>query len=420
MSTSRKVEHRGGIWTDLNEGRSELDLGNALVTEKAVRDITTDIVRQLASTSIQIIPGEVTEVIYNEEEVEKRPKLGYQDIGCIHVDTFDGFELPSEWVYPLDPNVKNYPVIGELVHIICIGSQAYYTAPLNVKRSVNNNSVIGITKSSGMAPVRKKDTITKAGKNFKPISGRPTRIIPGDIVFDGREGQSIKLGKNVSKIVDGEPTESMPVIKLRLTNDDPNIKKRFQPKAEEILDDAASLYLIKDEEITLTPARIIYNDETVTPSSHKGKQVFIDSDKLIFNTKSGEGNNIGIYSGHQLNIVSKGDAKIIGKNVYIGDARKKGDTGENGEVGFAEHAVLGDALCELLYYMSLALESAGLSLQNSQGIGNFGLPAIHPAENAAGATVASLFSSSGRFNLQNLKDTLLSKNVYISRNGPRE
>ena len=134
MSISRKVSRRGGIWTDLSDNKTELDLGSSLTTEKAVRDITTDIIRQLTATSIQIIPGEVTEVIYNEEDIEDRPELSAQDIGCIRVSTFEGFELPSDWVYPLDPNIKNYPIYGELVHVICIGNQAYYTIPLNIKR----------------------------------------------------------------------------------------------------------------------------------------------------------------------------------------------------------------------------------------------------------------------------------------------
>ena len=414
MSISRKVSRHGGIWTDLKHNQNELDLGDSLTTEKAVRDITTDIVRQLTATSVQIIPGEVKEVIYNEDDIEDRDELSNRDIGCIRVSTFEGFELPSVWIYPLDPNIKNFPIFGELVHIICIGEQAYYTIPLNIKRSSNNNAVIGITDTSGLKPKIKSKTVENVIKQFKPIATRPTRMIPGDIVFEGREGQSIKLGKNKPVIKDNKPTEPKPVIKLRVSNDDKDLSKRFQPKSEDLIDDAASIYMIQNEEIKLAPARIVYNDETVTPSTHKGKQIFIDSDKLIFNTKTGTGNNIGIYSGHQLNITSKGETKIIGQNIYIGDAKRKG----NG--GFAEPAVLGEALCNLLYYMALTMESAGLSLQNAQGIGNFGMPSVHPAENASGASIASLFASGGRFDLQKLKEALLSQNVFISRSGPRD
>jgi len=424
MSISRKVSRRGGIWTDLANNKNDLDLGDSLTTEKAVRDITTDIVRQLTSTSIQIIPGEVTQVIYNEEDIPDSSKLKVQDIGCIRVSTFEGFELPSEWVYPLDPNIKNYPIYGELVHVICIGNQAYYTMPLNLKRNVNNNVSIGITNTDGAKANVGSDTVSLLTKNFKPISGRPTRVIPGDIVIDGREGQSIKLGKNQSVTSsDGELTESKPIIKIRLANDDKDMSNRFIPKEEDIIEDAASIYLLKDEEVKLTPSRLVYNDEskTITPTSHKGKQILIDSNKIIFNTKSGEGNNISIYSGNQLNIISKRNTIIIGKNVYIGDARRKKDgPGENDEKGFAEPAVLGEALCNLLYQMAVSLESAGINLRDSQGIGNFGLPAVHVMENAAGANISSFFGKDGLFDLQRLKEALLSQNVFISRSAPRD
>ena len=424
MSISRKVSRRGGIWTDLGNNKNELDLGDSLTTEKAVRDITTDIIRQLTATSIQIIPGEVTEVIYNEEDIADRPELKPQDIGCIRVSTFEGFELPSEWVFPLDPNIKNYPIYGELVHVICIGNQAYYTIPLNIKRNVNNNASIGITNTDGAKPNVASDTVSLLTKKFKPITGRPTRVIPGDIVIDGREGQSIKLGKNQSVLnSEQELTESKPIIKIRVANDDKDMSKRFIPKEENIIEDAASIYLLKDEEIKLTPSRLIYNDEskTITPTSHKGKQILIDSSKIIFNTKLGDGNNISIYSGNQLNIISKRNTIIIGKNVYIGDARKKTDgKGENDEVGFAEPAVLGEALCDLLYYMAINLESAGISLRDSQGIGNFGMPTVHPGENSSGALISAMFGKDGRFDLQRLKEALLSQNVFISRSAPRE
>ena len=70
--------------------------------------------------------------------------------------------------------------------------------------------------------------------------------------------------------------------------------------------------------------------------------------------------------------------------------------------------------------MAINLESAGISLRDSQGIGNFGLPTVHPAENASGALISAMFGKDGRFDLQRLKEALLSQNVFISRSAPRE
>ena len=60
----------------------------------------------------------------------------------------------------------------------------------------------------------------------------------------------IKLGKNKAVLnSEQELTESKPIIKIRITNDDKDMSTRFLPKEEDIIEDAASIYLLKNEEI---------------------------------------------------------------------------------------------------------------------------------------------------------------------------
>ena len=67
--------------------------------------------------------------------------------------------------------------------------------------------------------------------------------------------------------------------------------------------------VLEKEEIRLTPARNVNSE--ITPSTHTGKQILIDPDKLVFNTKEGNNNNVGIYSGYNLNLISKNERYLM-------------------------------------------------------------------------------------------------------------
>ena len=396
------VERYGGIWIDKVNKLNPVEFSDDLVTEKRARDIGLDIVDKLKTASIQIISAEVTGVIYNEKDVEKTEGVDERHIGCIQVQCYPGFSLPTDWVYPLEANIKKYPVYGEMVAIICLGDQAYYFNPVNLRRSANHNSVVGATDVGGKRRKHDRDDYKEKLKGFKPEPARPTRQIAGDIVIDGRERQSIKLGKN-----DNIQSKSGPVIKLRIANTEEDAQKISTPKPENIVNDAASIYITEKEEISLTPARNV--NSNITPATHTGKQILIDADKLIFNTKEGNNNNLGIYSGYNLNLISKNDSYIIGKRVYVG--------AEPEAVG-VQPVVLGDALVELLYSMARVLEGAGVDLQSGTGISPLaGAPSIDPLKQKAGATMKALFGSGGEFSKANLKEALLSKHVYVSKQG---
>jgi len=409
----------GGVHLDRINPSKTIEASSKLTTQKAARDIATKVFEGLAEVSIQIIPVEVREVFYNEEDIDNDNSLSYKDIGCLRFRAFKGFEFPNDLAYPLYSNIKNYPVFGEMVHVIIVGKVAYWMTPINQKRDVNNNSSIGMT---GAFPLKQgKDTIYNLTKGFQPTTkARPTRQVAGDIVFEGRTGQSIKLGMNKPYMV-GKALVSQPIIKLRLSNANEDVDARYKPKEENISDDAASIYLTYDEEISLAPARLIYNDDNkMTPTVHTGKQIILDSDSIVFNTKLGKAHDIKMYSGADVSIVSKGDTKIVGKNVYIGDARKKATSIDSPKGGFAERAVLGAALVDLLFNMAITLEAAGFDLQAGTSIGNLGMPAPDPQAKMAGSRMAALFGPNGSFTKENLRDALLSNHVYISRNSPGE
>ena len=164
---------------------------------------------------------EVTEVILNDAV----------NHGAVIGTFIDNPNQPvlGDVVLPLMPNVTNIPVVGEHVVVVEYNGQHYYTSIINRRNSPNENSIPGTGGSY------KKNT--KYGDTFKRKDIRKVEVNEGDIVYEGRFGNSIKLGS--------DPTNNSPVIKIRAgqTLDNDTFGK---PVKENIDEDSSSIYLISD------------------------------------------------------------------------------------------------------------------------------------------------------------------------------
>ncbi len=140
----------------------------------------------IASSQYDFFEGEafeVTEVILNEPG--NRGSVRGNFINNPNQELLGGV------VKSLTPNITTVPVIGEHVVVLEYNGQHYYTSIINRKGSVNENSIPGAAGNY----VRN----TKYGKTFERKDVQPIFINEGDIVFEGRYGQSIKFGSNKQK-----------------------------------------------------------------------------------------------------------------------------------------------------------------------------------------------------------------------------
>ena len=197
-----------GVFLDTIGKVPDIELGEGIPNEKRVRDIVLSIIESLQTVSIQTVLAEVDSVVYNDEDLGDKISPLY--VGCIKVTPTVPFPiLPTGgpgWVYPLDANIKSYPIKGEMVAIVNYGAQTFYYSPTNVLNSVNHNLRVGMT-----------DVATKGKSNFKSVADaffaldgdrkggflvnpeesfpRPVKQFPGDWAVNGRNDQSIRIGK---------------------------------------------------------------------------------------------------------------------------------------------------------------------------------------------------------------------------------
>ena len=151
-------------------------------------------------------------------------------------------------VKPLFGNLTTVPVIGEHVTVTHFNGQYYYSTIINRKGSINENSIPG---ASGTYTEN-----TKYGKTFERKKVKPIEIGEGDILFEGRFGQTIHL--------DGHLNKPSMKISTHIDESDGDFRK------EKIDGDDSSIYLLS------RGMRDKFDGNTI-----EGKKVLIQSDGIF-------------------------------------------------------------------------------------------------------------------------------------------
>ena len=241
---------------------------------------------------------------------------------------------------PLDTNIKEYPRPGEYVIIATYFENSYYTQKVNLFNSINLNSFPGLSKlDSPTLPEKYKYNI----KEFKGnLSIREIQSYEGDITFNGRFGQSIRFGSNITELYDenedlipdsGKPHS--PSIIIRAGQGDPSKLPKFKwnleddpfkPVREDINIDGSSIWMTTDQKVDidfsnkLTPGLYTYSEKG--PDGFGGNQIIINSDRLIFNAKKNailmtSPTAIGLSANHEIGLEVPNDTgKVLLGDVY--------------------------------------------------------------------------------------------------------
>ena len=337
-----------------------------------------------------------------------------------------------QWVYPMNPNIRSYPVIGEYVIVAEYFGKRYYLHTLNKNNNVNNNIFPGLSLSritglgqGGSSEQYKSSNASGGGgggggsvheaiagmfNHYQPSAGvLPTKMYEGDVCIDGKFGQSIRLGYGQNKHEAYDSPNILLRCGQRLSSDDPTgfmSSMGFgKPLEENINDDGSSLYLLTNETSMITSATAKDTGNTVhtvswgTPVKGKsitiptlwdGKQIILNSDRLIFNSRNNEmffsalGTQYFCTSdwfvsdsmkGHVLNtegqtvLRNKKNTIINSPEIYLGVPDEGSPKLEEGK---CEHLVFGETLKTLLEELIDAITKA-------QYINGMGPASLNPA-----------------------------------------
>ena len=297
----------------------------------------------------------------------------WNGIGTVYFKKVKGNNYKSEgFAKPYFSNFSNYPLLEELVYIFSLPSPDiqtnnfkeiyYYITPLNIWNSNHHNGIPNIFENKNLPDSQKRDYVqTQAGavrrvedgssdinlgQSFKERSNiKPVKKFEGDVVLEGRLGNSIRLGS--TNQIDSAPLNNWselgysgdPILILRNGQGDTG-SVGFLPTEENINQDPSSIYLTSTQKIPFQVASsnyLSYKEDTPTlPNQYSGKQILINSGRLIFNSSE---DHLLLSSKKSISLNS-----ITGLNIDTNKVTFQTEYIYLGSKSATEPLVLGDAL----------------------------------------------------------------------------
>jgi hypothetical protein len=267
--------------------------------------------------------AQVEEVIDNESNDKSSQQSRTANTGRIRirlVNTSSG--VPSNLLPYADPLFSHqtiYPLIGEYVLVFkatipdetrpgeMVGKY-FYIGPINTKRQVTENAhaltglLLNTTSQENIKNQRKTALgvltqatvdVNKIGNQFKKQNVNPLKSFEGDVIYQGRYGQSIRFGS--SQMVASSLGEQFPNVIIR-AGQGPDTAKTTDDRGESALtnesinQDASSIYLVSNQILGLIPAtygtNIHLSSMLEKPFAFDGASILLNSDRVILNSKA--------------------------------------------------------------------------------------------------------------------------------------
>lgn len=364
-----------------------------------------DRVTRLISSNI-FFAARVVNIILDENSNNFEKLGGWNALGVIE---YDPIIVPTgersnifPVAYPFSPNLKNYPLINEIIYIMQFPNQdigntnaaqtSYYLNNISIWNHPHHNAYP--SKANEPSFPQQKDYIqTQAGsakivtnENKKIFLGKtfyersnihPLLPFEGDVIQEGRWGNSIRFGSTVG----GSPSPTItnnwsetgingdPITIIR--NGQPS--EEIQPKnvsgsgwipiTENINNDDSSIYLTSTQKVPLEAASTSYlsykkTTSPSTPNEFSGQQILLNSGRLVFNAGT---DHILLSAAKSINLnslssVNVDTPKVIiqSKNIYLGSYKA------------SEPLLLGNLTVNVLQNLIIAVKQLNDTFKNLQ------------------------------------------------------
>jgi len=259
----------------------------------------------------------VLSIVLDESHPRFQELGAWNGLGIIEYEDVNN-PLPSPSLptaRPLAGNFKNLPLINEIVYLIGLpnteietissNTVEYYVNIVSLWNHPHHNAFP--TAPNALPPTQQKDYIQTTGGNVRRVTDQSTEIFlgktfiersnihpllpfEGDILYEGRWGNSIRIGstvKNTPNNWSSVGTNGDPIMILR-NGQGVQTEEGWIPTVEDINNDDSSIYQTSTQKIPLKASSTSYfsykNNPPQTPDQYAGKQIIINSGRLVFNS----------------------------------------------------------------------------------------------------------------------------------------
>jgi hypothetical protein len=300
--------------------------------------------------------GLVEDVILNE--LHPQYAADGSNVGMIQVRFIPGDRgVPKDklnWVSPIDSSIREYPLKNELVLIFYSLGRLFYTRRINSTNKTTESSWPGL--SERFSPQIRSDNKSDAaqiaaqgGTSYRPwgmkqqfslgdeFSESPfvrmVRPNEGDLIINGRFGNTIRFGSSLfsnpntptpqANLIFSVGQSPNKVTSIDINNDGINETVAGSPYGltyEDINKDRSSFWMVVNEKIVLDPATKstiahLRSTESSDSTKYTGAQIFLNSDRVILNSKV---NEISLFAKKEINLSAVESITIdSAKSVFI-------------------------------------------------------------------------------------------------------
>ena len=265
-----------------------------------------------------IIAGRVISIVLDETHPRFKEIGEWNGLGTIEFDLVAAPTPPNQLypvAKPLDPSVKSFPLINEIVYILAlpntnIGEFAstktnYYINTVGIWNHPHHNAFP--QNSNVLPPSQQKDYIQTELGSVRRVTDQSTEIFlgrtfvekgnihpllpfEGDKIIEGRWGNSVRLGstvKNAPNTWSSTGTNGDPITIIR-NGQGNQTEEGWIPTVEDINNDDTSIYFTSTQKIPLEASSTSYSSYSsnppTKPNEYSGKQLILNSGRLVFNS----------------------------------------------------------------------------------------------------------------------------------------
>jgi hypothetical protein len=340
--------------------------------------------RQIESLNNKLIPARVVDVILDETHPDFVSLGEWNGIGTIKYELIlspESEKAEKNIAKPLLANSKTFPLKNEIVFLISLpdtdslnnltdNEVFYYLNVISLWNHPHHNAFPNPQNSSTIPESQRKDyksiesgnvrrvtdnsteinlnsTNNSGGKFVERINIHPILPFTGDNIFEGRFGNSIRLGSTVrskSQYQNNWSTigqEGDPITVIRNGQPSNSSDEGWLPTVEDINSDLSSIYVTSTQRIPINVSSKNYSGISTDqiplyPISYNQNQIILNSGRILFNSTT---DSILLSSQKVISISANEDIGIsTRKNVTL-----TGDLIKLGGINAGESLLLGDS-----------------------------------------------------------------------------
>jgi hypothetical protein len=291
-----------------------------------------NLIKRIDQLELKLIPARVIDIILDETHPNFINQGEWKSIGNIVYELINSPENPiiaANIAKPLLSNNKHFPLKNEIVFLIRLPNTTslnnltdnesyYYLTTLALWNHPHHNAFPNPLNNPSISESQRKDyksieegnirkvnntsteidlnaTNNSGGKFIEKTNIRPLLPFTGDVLYEGRFGNSIRLGstiKSKSKFSNNwstSGTEGDPILILRNGQLIESNSEGWIPLVEDINKDLSSIYFTSTQKIPIEVSSKNYTgirNELIPsyPNSYNKPQIILNSGRLLFNS----------------------------------------------------------------------------------------------------------------------------------------